>query len=281
VIKQRLTLIEKDGRLVPHLRFRFEHGANRVFHTDALDFDLRELWGHGPVKIIGNLPYYVSTPLIAKFASALSPASALVFTLQLELAQRLGAKHDTSDYGAMTLRHRTPLGHPTRAQTSRIGFFPRPKVDSAVITLRRKPGSRVRAIDDSVFESIVRRGFSERRKQLRNLLPEFKNDWEKITAALDVPPTVRAEQLTPEQWESLAFTASSASAQHGAERFDVVDSEDRVLRSEFRMSFMRITCCIAPCTCFSSTLRVSFFAKALNLERPQPWNLGFLCRRPC
>ena len=93
---------------------------------------------------------------------------------------------------------------------------------------------KIRALDDSVFEALVRRGFSERRKQLRNLLPEFKTDWEKISAALGVPPTVRAEQLTPSQWESLAFTASPKTAQHGAERFDVVDENDQVLRSEFR-----------------------------------------------
>ena len=230
----RLTLIEKDSRLIPHLKAKFEHGTNRVFHADALDFDLRELWGHGPVKVIGNLPYYISTPLIAKYASALSPASALVLTLQLELAQRLGAAHDTSDYGAMTLCTGRRWDIRLERKLPASVFFPRPKVDSAVITLRRKPRARVRAIDDSIFESLVRRGFSERRKQLRNMLPEFKNDWEKITSALGVLPTIRAEQLSPAQWESLAFTASPATAQHGAERFDVVDEEDRVLRSEFR-----------------------------------------------
>jgi 16S rRNA (adenine1518-N6/adenine1519-N6)-dimethyltransferase len=230
----RLTLIEKDSRLIPHLKAKFEHGTNRVFHADALDFDLRELWGHGPVKVIGNLPYYISTPLIAKYASALSPASALVLTLQLELAQRLGAAHDTSDYGAMTLCTGRRWDIRLERKLPASVFFPRPKVDSAVITLRRKPRARVRAIDDSIFESLVRRGFSERRKQLRNMLPEFKNDWEKITSALGVLPTIRAEQLSPAQWESLAFTASPATAQHGAERFDVVDEDDRVLRSEFR-----------------------------------------------
>jgi 16S rRNA (adenine1518-N6/adenine1519-N6)-dimethyltransferase len=230
----RLTLIEKDSRLISHLKAKFKHGTNRVFHADALEFDLRELWGHGPVKIIGNLPYYISTPLIAKYASALSPASALVLTLQLELAQRLGAAHDTSDYGAMTLCTGRRWDIRLERKLPASVFFPRPKVDSAVITLRRKPRSRVRALDDSIFESLVRRGFSERRKQLRNLLPEFKNDWEKITAALGMPSTVRAEQLSPAQWESLAFTAAPATAQHGAERFDVVDEQDRVLRSEFR-----------------------------------------------
>ena len=230
----RLTLLEKDSRLVPHLREKFEGGTTRVFHGDALDFDLRELWGMGPVKIVGNLPYYISTPLIAKYASALSPASILVLTLQLELAQRLGAAPDTSDYGAMTLCTGRRWDIRLERKLPASVFHPRPKVDSAVITMRRKPRERVRPLDDGVFESLVRRGFSARRKQLRNLLPEFKNDWEKISAALGVPPTVRAEQLSPAQWESLAFTASPKAAQHGAERFDVVDENDQVVRSEFR-----------------------------------------------
>ena len=230
----RLTLLEKDSRLIPHLREKFESGTTRVFHGDALDFDLRELWGMGPVKIVGNLPYYISTPLIAKYASALSPASLLVLTLQLELAQRLGAAPDTSDYGAMTLCTGRRWSIRLERKLPASVFHPRPKVDSAVITMRRKACEKVRPLDDGVFESLVRRGFSERRKQLRNMLPEFKTDWEKITAALGVPPTVRAEQLTPAQWESLAFTASPKTAQHGAERFDVVDENDQVVRSEFR-----------------------------------------------
>ena len=230
----RLTLIEKDSRLVPHLREKFECETTRVFHTDALDFDLRDLWGAGPVKIVGNLPYYISTPLIAKYASALSPASRLVLTLQLELAQRLGAAHDTSDYGAMTVCTGRRWDIRLERKLPASVFHPRPKVDSAVISMQRKPREKVRPLDDAVFESLVRRGFSERRKQLRNLIPEFKNDWQKIANALGFPPTVRAEQLTPAQWESLAFTASPKTAQHGAERFDVVDENDQVVRSEFR-----------------------------------------------
>ena len=84
-----LTLIEKDERMVDWLRERFASSRVELFHIDALDFDLRTLYGTGPVKIIGNLPYYVSTPLIAKYTSALSPASMLVLTLQREVAERL------------------------------------------------------------------------------------------------------------------------------------------------------------------------------------------------
>jgi hypothetical protein len=87
----RLTVIEKDARLVPHLQSVFTASHISIHHMDALDFDLRSLWGYGPVKVVGNLPYYISSPLIAKYSSALSPASMLVLTLQLELAQRLGA----------------------------------------------------------------------------------------------------------------------------------------------------------------------------------------------
>jgi 16S rRNA (adenine1518-N6/adenine1519-N6)-dimethyltransferase len=230
----RLTIIEKDSRLIPHLKKKFTAETTRVVHADALDFDLRELWGFGPVKIIGNLPYYISTPLIEKYASALSPASTLVLTLQLELAQRLGAAPATRDYGAMTLcvGRRWDISIARRLPAS--VFHPAPKVDSAAIVMRRKPKKKIRPLDDSVFDSLVRRGFSERRKQLRNLLPEFKSDWEKISAALGVPPTVRAEQLTPEQWESLAFSAAPKAAQHGAERFDVVDEQDQIVRPEFR-----------------------------------------------
>jgi len=230
----RLTLIEKDSRLIPHLEKKFGGPDTRIVHADALEFDLRELWGFGPAKVIGNLPYYISTPLIEKYSSALSPASTLVLTLQLELAQRLGAAPGTREYGAMTLC----VGRRWEATIARrlpaSVFHPAPKVDSAAIVMRRKPPKKIRPLDDAAFDSLVRRGFSERRKQLRNLLPEFKSGWEKIAAALGAPPTVRAEELTPAQWESLAFAAAPKAAQHGAERFDVVDSDDRVLRPEFR-----------------------------------------------
>ena len=69
-----LTLLEKDRRMVQWLRERISSERVELFHIDALDFDLRGLYGTGPVKIIGNLPYYISTPLIAKYTSALSPA---------------------------------------------------------------------------------------------------------------------------------------------------------------------------------------------------------------
>lgn len=230
----RLTLIEKDGRLAPYLKEKFGNARTEVLHMDALDYDLRQAWGKGPVKVIGNLPYYVSTPLIAKFTSALSPASRLVLTLQLELAQRLNAAPQTKDYGAMTVcvNRRWKASYLRKLPAS--VFFPAPKVDSAVIALDRRPVRDVVPLDESRFDKLVRRGFSERRKQLRNLVPELKPRWAEITAALGVPETVRAEELALSQWETLARLAHPASAQSGNEIFDVVDADDRVVRSEPR-----------------------------------------------
>lgn len=229
-----LTLIEKDSRLIDYLRERFERGTTRVFHADALDFDLRELWGHGPVKLVGNLPYYVSTPLIAKFTSALSPASLLVLTLQLELARRLDAVPSTKDYGAMSVCVNRRWKASFLRKLPASVFFPAPHVDSAVVALKKRPPSEVSPLDEPAFEALVRRGFSERRKQLRNLLPELRPRWPELTAALAVAETVRAEELQLAQWEQLARNVAPAAAQSGEEMFDVVDENDRVIRAETR-----------------------------------------------
>lgn len=233
-VATRLTLIEKDDRLINHLRSKFESGTTEVFHTDALEFDLRKLWGQGPVKVIGNLPYYVSTPLIAKFASAHSPASVLVLTLQLELAERLGAKSGTREYGAMTVCVGRRWDVTLERKLPASVFYPRPKVDSAVITLKRRLKDAHRPLDETHFENLVRRGFSERRKQLRKMLPELKFRWEELTTAISVPATVRAEELSLEQWEFLTTLASNATAQRPTEMFDVVDEQDHVIRAETR-----------------------------------------------
>ena len=230
----RLTLIEKDGRLARHLGEKFRGPTTVVMHADALDYDLRQAWGKGPVKVVGNLPYYVSTPLIAKFTSALSSASRLVLTLQLELAQRLNAVPRTKEYGAMTVcvNRRWKASYLRKLPAS--VFFPAPKVDSAVIALDRRPADAVRPLDEALFDSLVRRGFSERRKQLRNLVPELKSQWAVAAAALEVPETVRAEELSLAQWETLTDIARPSAAQSGGELFDVVDESDRVLRAEPR-----------------------------------------------
>jgi dimethyladenosine transferase len=224
-----VTCIEKDGTMVHWLGEKFRGADVELFHMDALKFDLRKLYGRGPVKLVGNLPYYVSTPLIAKYTSALSPASILVLTLQHEVAARLCATPGTKDFGAMSVcsARRWDIRYARKLPAS--VFYPAPQVSSAVVTMRRKPAGVVPACDETLFESLVRRGFGERRKQLRKLLPEYRASWPELCAALGVPETVRAEELTLAQWENLARLVRPARAQSGGELFDVVDAGDRVI----------------------------------------------------
>src|SRR6266496_2332836 len=96
--------IEKDTRLANFLRERFSHEQLEVLNIDALKFDARTLFSHRHVKLLGNLPYNISSALILRFLAYPSPISLWLFTLQKEMARRLSAKPSTHDYGALTLR---------------------------------------------------------------------------------------------------------------------------------------------------------------------------------
>ena len=229
-----LTLLEKDLRMVEWLRERIGSGRVELFHIDALDFDLRRLYGTGPVKIIGNLPYYISTPLIAKYTSALSPASMLVLTLQQEVAERLVAQPRTKQFGAMTVCASRRWNIRRAKKLPPSVFHPKPQVFSSVVIFERKAPHDIAPCDDVFFERLVRRGFSERRKQLRNLLVEQRDHWPSICAALSVKESVRAEELSLAEWERLSQLLQPAKAQHGDEVFCVVDAQDRVIGSESR-----------------------------------------------
>jgi len=226
---ERLTLLEKDAAMARWLRESMQLPGVELFHGDALDFDLRNLYGNGPVKVIGNLPYYISSPLIAKFASALSPASILVLMLQHEVAERMGATIGTPESGAMTVctQRRWKVRYLRKVPAS--CFFPAPKVASAVVIMERKPASEVPPCDEELFESLVRGGFSQRRKQLKNLLPQARENWSEICRTLDLPETCRAEDLSLKQWVDFARILGGREAQRGQEMFDIVDESDRVM----------------------------------------------------
>ncbi len=235
----RLTALEKDGRLADFLRARFAGEERlRVVHGDALDFDVRELRGRGPVGVFGNLPYYVSTPLMFHFTSPACPTERAVFLLQRELAERLAAGPGTKDFGLVSVI----IGRRWRVQVLRVlpasVFLPEPKVDSALISLTLRPADELPACDVPTFERIVRAGFSQRRKQLRKLLGDLELPWAELTGRLGVPETVRGEELGLRQWIDLSnlirpVEAKSAQNVQG-EMFDVVDEQDRVVGIEPR-----------------------------------------------
>jgi 16S rRNA (adenine1518-N6/adenine1519-N6)-dimethyltransferase len=229
-----LTLIEKDDRLIEHLRSRFEGPLVEVVHGDALDFDTRSLLGRGPIKIVGNLPYYVSTPIIDRFADPLLAPVKLVFTLQRELAERLNARPRTKDFGAMTicLCRRWEIDY-LRTLPGSV-FYPEPKVESAVVLMQPRAREETPPCDDGLFQKLVRGGFSERRKQLRKNLERIApgshaDFWREHLRAVGLAETVRAEELDLALWTRLAQSVDPTVAQHGEEMFPLVDENDVVI----------------------------------------------------
>jgi len=227
------TLIEKDGRLADFLKQRFAGvGGLEVLHADALDYDVRELFPRGPAKLLGNLPYYVTSPILFKFTAEPSPVCRLVLTMQRELAERLSAHPRTKAYGALTLIIQRRLNVKYLRTMPGSVFVPAPKVDSAVVALTPRDPDEFPECDGDFFNTVVKQGFSQRRKQLRKMLAEYRLDWPAVAAALEISETARAEELGLAEWihlTNLIRPQNQTPAQdvHG-ELFDVVDENNRV-----------------------------------------------------
>jgi 16S rRNA (adenine1518-N6/adenine1519-N6)-dimethyltransferase len=230
-------LIEKDRRLAGALRARFASDRVEVLNADALDYDPRELFPRAPAKLLGNLPYNITSPVLFHFTDEPSPIERAVITTQREFAERLAAHPRTKDYGALTLL----VQRRWRVQNVRTipgsVFFPAPQVESAVLVLTPRPAGELPDCDGALFRSLVRAGFSQRRKQLRKMISDRVPDWPALATQIGATDTARAEELSLEQWIALAnFVSPSPTAAqdvHG-ERFDVVDENNVVERTATR-----------------------------------------------
>ncbi|MDQ2867300.1 MAG: 16S rRNA (adenine(1518)-N(6)/adenine(1519)-N(6))-dimethyltransferase RsmA [Verrucomicrobiota bacterium] len=234
----RVLALEKDARLAEFLRREFVNTRVEVRHIDAMRFDARELFAHARVKILGNLPYYVASQLLLHYVDFPSHIILALFMLQDEMARRLAATQRDHEYGAFSLRLQSHFEIEYLRKIPNSVFFPRPEVDSAMIRLAPRDEKQIGIHDVSLFRELVRSGFSQRRKQLRNGLSKQITDWEPVTAALGIARESRAEDLSREQWIALANFLSEARAEHDQrateEQFPVVDEEDRVIGSAAR-----------------------------------------------
>lgn len=161
-----LHVIEIDRELAAALRERFADGSVVVHEGDALDFDFAAL--PAGLRVVGNLPYNVSTPLlfhVAKFAPRIRDC---VFMLQKEVVERMVAEPDTPEYGRLSvmLQYRFAMDSCLRVPPG--AFTPPPKVDSAVVRMAPLREGRLVARDEALFERIVLAAFTQRRKTLRN-----------------------------------------------------------------------------------------------------------------
>jgi len=241
--ERKLTLIEKDNHFIDHLQKRFSTSNVEICSGDAINFDKRQLYPQGPAKLMANLPYYAACPILLNFASHPTPITRFVITLQKEVADRLMAKPSTPQYGCLTLAIGLHWKVGYLKTLSPSVFYPQPAIDSAVISLSPRAPGELPPCSTKAFNHLIRLGFSQRRKQLKKLLPAIEASWSAIAGALGISPTARAEELDLHQWVALCnlFTEYSAgrirTAQAGKnlaqdpenEIFDVVDENDRIV----------------------------------------------------
>ena len=229
----RVLAIEKDARLAEFLRGRFPTGRLEVLRADALEFDVRTLWTQPSVKFIGNLPYNISSQLLLRFTQYPSPISLWLCMLQKEMARRLSAAPRTADYGALTLLVQLHYRVEFLRSVPASVFLPQPEVDSAFVKITPRDVAELPYCVPELFTKLVRRGFSQRRKQLQKLLRDEITDWSSAAAACGCDAKARAEELALPQWIALTnfVDSDSDAAPHGdsSEQFAVVDAEDRVV----------------------------------------------------
>jgi len=204
----RLAVVELDRDLVGPLQARCAGlGELTVYNADALRFDFCELAGNHSLRIVGNLPYNISTPLLFHLLAQHDCIRDMHFMLQKEVVERMAATPGGRQYGRLSvmLQYRCEVAH-----LFNIGpgaFSPPPKVESAFVRLVPYERPPVQVTDEAVFEQIVRRAFAQRRKTLRNALREMLEAEE--ISALGIDTTARAETLSISDFAALANRAVS------------------------------------------------------------------------
>ena len=208
----KVVAVEIDRNLIPALQENLGEYSNvSIVNQDIMKADIKELingWT-GPKKVISNLPYYITTPIIMMLLETDIAWDILVFMVQKEVALRLAAAPSTKDYSAISVAIRYYSDPKLAFTVSRNCFIPKPEVDSAVVKLKRRDLECVHDIDKELFFRIVKASFSQRRKTLLNSLGSQgwleggKVHLRNVLAKLDIKETVRAEELTIEDFARL------------------------------------------------------------------------------
>lgn len=198
-----LHAVEVDRNLAAQLRTAFPSKQLIVHEADVLDFDFCALAPPGrQLRLIGNLPYNISTPLLFHLLDQIHCIADMLFMLQKEVVARLAAAPDTADYGRLSVMVQWRLKVEPLFDVPPRSFFPPPKVNSTVVRLvpHRIPPVQPRA--PKAFAQVVKAAFANRRKMLRNNLREIVRA--ECLRALGIDPQRRAETLTIEEFVRIA-----------------------------------------------------------------------------
>ena len=211
---KKVTSIELDNDLIPILTNELgEHPNFTLIHNDALKVDFNEIIGdEKSVKLVANLPYYVTTPIIVKLLKGGYNFKSLTIMIQKEVAERMNAEPNCKDYGSLSLLVQYYCDTRIIRKVSPSSFIPRPKVDSIVIRLDRLQEPRVKVKDEKLMFDIIRNAFNMRRKTLWNctkFLGLSKDDMEKAFEMSSIDCKRRGETLTLQEFAQLSDAIST------------------------------------------------------------------------
>lgn len=206
---KKVVSIELDNDLIPILETELGEEPNfTLIHNDALKVDFNKIIGEEKsVKLVANLPYYVTTPIIARLLKEDYKFKSLTIMIQKEVAERIDAEPNCKEYGALSLMVQYYCNTKIIRRVPPSCFIPRPKVDSIVIRLDKLTEPRVNVKDEKLMFDIIRNSFNMRRKTLWNgvkFLGLPKESLENAFEKASIDPKRRGETLTLEEFASLS-----------------------------------------------------------------------------
>ena len=210
---KKVVAIEIDKTLIPILEETLADFPNiEVINQDILKVDVQELvkekLNGGPVKLVANLPYYITTPIVMKFLEEDIPVTDIVVMVQKEVADRMNAKPNTKDYGALSVAVQYYCDTEIVAKAPRHMFMPQPNVDSTVIGLHVREEQIYHVDNEDIFFKTVKASFGQRRKTLLNSLGGLgflsKDQIKEALKEANIDEKRRGETLSIEEFASLS-----------------------------------------------------------------------------
>ncbi len=200
----KLDVIELDRDLIAMLEKKYgSHEKMTVYNADALKFDFAQLVQNQELlRVVGNLPYNISTPLLFHLLDQAHVIRDMFFMLQKEVVDRLAALPGSHAYGRLSIMVQLYCEVEKQFNVGPGAFSPAPRVDSAVVRIIPRNQASVTVNNKRQLQTLVTQAFSKRRKTLRNALKGLLDDTQ--ISSLDIDPRARPETLTPEQFAALA-----------------------------------------------------------------------------